>query len=180
MFLFESQALITNLIKLCENIFTFFKKITEVWILCCKYIKPLDIVENLITVENVENLLVVGSAVGFYSFLMERTDFIYEYLKKINKIFPKFLNVRISPFLEFYENSDGVLGNNFVQFVGNFQGARSGWPGFFARMFSCFYCRTTVAALFLGALTLNPLFFLSPLIAVAVGDFLHMLSRSRM
>jgi hypothetical protein len=127
---------------------------------------------NFLSLYHVFDSLLIGVVVGFWSFLMERTDFVYEYLKELVKILPKRMRVRITPLLEYYENSDGNYGENFLIFLGNFQGGRPGAPGFLARLLSCFYCRTTLLSIILSIVLLNPLFLLTPLFAVAVGKLL--------
>jgi hypothetical protein len=130
---------------------------------------------NFLSLYHVFDCVFIGVVVGFWSFLMEKTDFVYEYLKELVKILPRRIKARITPLLEYYENSGGDYGDNFLTFLGNFQGRRPGAPGFLSRLLSCFYCRTTALSIILSVICLNPLFLLTPFFAILIGKILFKL-----
>lgn len=108
--------------------------------------------------------LSVPISIGCIVFLIQETDFIYEYVSL-------FLGLtrlkRMSNALQFntYENSDGF--QNYVFFIGSVYGMKKNTFGFVCRLLSCFICLNcfisvlSVLLITKSAIMIFPCFFLS-------------------
>ena len=88
--------------------------------------------------ENINNYLVsLPISIGCVVFLIQQTNFIYEYAS----LFLKLINFQeIGRVLKFdtYENSSGF--ENYIMFIGSVYGVKNNIIGFFSRLITCFIC----------------------------------------
>lgn len=88
--------------------------------------------------ENINNYLVsLPISIGCVVFLIQQTNFIYEYAS----LFLKLINFQeIGRVLKFdtYENSNGF--ENYIMFIGSLYGVKNNITGFFSRLITCFIC----------------------------------------
>jgi hypothetical protein len=103
-------------------------------------------------------------SIGCFVFLIQQTDFIYEY----SSLFCNFLKIKTIPkWLNFhtYENSNSF--ENYISFLGSVYGAKKNILGFLCRLITCFICLNcflcvfSVLLLTKNILMIFPCFFLS-------------------
>ncbi len=81
--------------------------------------------------------LIISASIGSIVFLIQQTDFIYEYIS----LFCRFIkNNKIPNILNFstYENSNGF--ESYIYFIGSLYGIKKNLIGFVCRLLSCFIC----------------------------------------
>lgn len=91
------------------------------------------------------NILVLSTSIGCITFLVQQTDFIYEYVSLFfgHRIFQKFR--RFIKFEE-YENSNQF--ENYIMFLGSVYGIKKNTIGFICRLLTCFICLNCFLSLF--------------------------------
>jgi hypothetical protein len=103
-------------------------------------------------------------SIGCFVFLIQQTDFIYEY----SSLFCNFLKIKTIPkWLSFhtYENSNSF--ENYTAFLGSIYGVKKNVTGFLCRLITCFICLNcflcvfSVLLLTKNILMVFPCFFLS-------------------
>jgi hypothetical protein len=82
------------------------------------------------------DLFAIGLSIGAFVFLLQHTDFIFEYSRLFFSIFNSKKLDKFFKF-EFYENSQGY--NNYLEFLSS-RYVSAGLKGFFFRLISCFIC----------------------------------------
>lgn len=105
-------------------------------------------------------------SIGCVVFLIQQTDFIYEY----TSLFLKTLKLKfLCEILKFntYENSNGF--QNYIMFLASIYGIKKNAFGFLCRLLSCFICLNCFISVFSvllitkSAIMIFPCFFLSTL-----------------
>jgi len=110
-------------------------------------------------------LLAVPVSIGCFVFLIQQTDFIYEYLSFFSKIFKLNFVDFIFKF-DYYEKNSSKF-ENYISFVGSIFGTQKNLVGFVSRLLSCFICLNCFLSLIFIALIYNmyayflPCFFIS-------------------
>ena len=109
--------------------------------------------------------LQVAISVGSFVFLVQQTDFIFEYTKLFLKLAR---NKRLEKFLKFdyYQNSTGY--SNYLEFISSRDWSHNGLMAFLAKLISCFLCLncllSLIVSLFLGINMFLVYYFLSVII----------------
>ena len=115
--------------------------------------------------EILSTTLQVAVSVGAFVFLVQQTDFIFEYAKLFlrltrNKSLEKFLK------FDYYQNSTGY--SNYVEFISSRDWSHNGLMAFTAKLASCFLCLncllSLIASLFLGINMFLVYYFLSVIV----------------
>lgn len=112
--------------------------------------------------ETIPSSLQISVTIGSLVFLIQQTDFIFEYMKLFltvtkNKSLEKLLK------FDYYQNSTGY--SNYIQFISSRDWSHNGLMAFFCKLVSCFICLncflSLVFSLFLGIDLFLVYFFLS-------------------
>jgi hypothetical protein len=108
----------------------------------------------------------ISISIGCIVFLVQQTDFIYEYSSVILRVLRLNFLYKLLQF-NVYENSSNF--QNYIFFIGSIQGVKKNALGFVCRLISCFICLNCFISVFSVLLvTKNPImifpcFFLSVL-----------------
>jgi hypothetical protein len=116
-------------------------------------------------------------SIGCIVFLVQQTDFVYEYCSMLLRILRL---KRISTFLKFdqYENSNSF--ENYIMFIGAVCGVKKNIVGFFSRLVTCFLCLNCFLSFLSGLLITKSIMLIMPgfLISVVVFYILFLIKRS--
>jgi len=121
--------------------------------------------------------LFLSISIGCIVFLIQQTDFIYEYAS----LFLKLTNFKeAGKFLKFdtYENSNGF--ENYIMFIGSVYGVKNNIIGFISRLITCFLCLNCLLSVLAGLLITKNIMIIMPcfLISVIVFYILFLIKRS--
>jgi hypothetical protein len=121
--------------------------------------------------------LFLSISIGCIVFLIQQTDFIYEYAS----LFLKLTNFKeVGKFLKFdtYENSNGF--ENYIMFIGSVYGVKNNIIGFISRLITCFLCLNCLLSVLAGLLITKNIMIIMPcfLISVIVFYILFLIKRS--
>jgi hypothetical protein len=121
--------------------------------------------------------LFLSISIGCVVFLIQQTDFVYEY----SSMFLKTLNLKkVSAFLKFdqYENSNSF--ENYIMFIGAVCGVKKNIVGFLSRLITCFLCLNCFLSFLAGLLITKNIMLIMPgfLISVVVFYTLFLIKRS--
>jgi hypothetical protein len=121
--------------------------------------------------------LFLSISIGCIVFLIQQTDFVYEYAS----MFLRILKLKkVSAFLKFdqYENSNSF--ENYIMFIGAVCGIKKNIVGFFSRLITCFLCLNCFLSFLAGLLFTKNIMFIMPgfLISVVVFYTLFLIKRS--
>jgi hypothetical protein len=90
-----------------------------------------------------ENYIYLPISIGCIVFLIQQTDFIYEYTSMFSNLFRiKYLQNKFKT----YENSNNY--ENYISFVGSVHGVKKNITGFICRLATCFICLNCFLSLF--------------------------------
>lgn len=116
---------------------------------------------------SIEDFLVLSTSIGCFVFLLQNTDFVYEY----GSLFCQALKLKkLDIFLKFDQyKSNSSKFENYISFLGSVFGVKSSLIGFILRLLSCFICLSCFISLafniILGSiLYFFPCFFISIII----------------
>lgn len=106
--------------------------------------------------------------IGCIVFLIQQTDFIYEYCSLVLRSLSL---SRISDMLQFssYENSTSFT--NYISFLGSVYGVKKNMLGFACRLLSCFICLNCFISVFSVLLITNSLIMVFPCFLLSVLTF---------
>jgi len=121
--------------------------------------------------------LFLSISIGCAVFLIQQTDFVYEY----SSILMRILKLkRVSAFLKFdqYENSNNF--ENYIMFIGAVCGIKKNIVGFFSRLITCFLCLSCFFSFLAGLLITKNIMLIMPsfLISIVVFYILFLIKRS--
>jgi hypothetical protein len=121
--------------------------------------------------------LLLSISIGCIVFLIQQTDFVYEYASMPLKT----LNLKkVSAFLKFdqYENSSSF--ENYIMFIGVVCGVKKNIVGFASRLVTCFLCLNCFLSFLAGLLITKNIMLIMPsfLISVIVFYILFLIKRS--
>jgi|LauGreDrversion4_2_1035121.scaffolds.fasta_scaffold01389_8 hypothetical protein len=105
-----------------------------------------------------EEFLILPISIGSFVFLLQNTDFVYEYGSLLCQIF-KLKKLDIFLKFEQYRSNSGKF-DNYISFLGSVFGAKNNFFGFLARLLSCFICLSCFISLTFNFLFGNALYFL--------------------
>lgn len=112
--------------------------------------------------ENILNILQISITIGSLVFLVQQTDFIFEYSKLLFTLTKKKTLEKLLKF-DYYQNSNGY--SNYIHFISSRDWSHNGLVAFFCKLISCFVCLncllSLVFSLFLGTGLFLVYFFLS-------------------
>jgi hypothetical protein len=116
---------------------------------------------------SLEDFLVLSISIGSFVFLLQNTDFIYEY----GSLFCQTLKLKkLDIFLKFdqYKSNSNKF-ENYIGFLGSVFGTKNSLVGFITRLLSCFICLSCfislAANIVIGSvLYFFPCFFISVVI----------------
>lgn len=119
--------------------------------------------------ELLENFLYLPISIGCFVFLIQQTDFIYEYSSLFSRILRlKFIDSFLK--LEYYEKNSANF-ENYVVFIGSVFGAKKNLTGFISRLISCFICLSCFLSLISVLAIYNSLYFFLPCFFIAAIVF---------
>jgi hypothetical protein len=113
------------------------------------------------------DFILMSISIGYVVFLIQKTDFIYEYANLFLRLI-KAKKLLIIMNIEGYEKTD--LYKNFIEYLSGIYSGNKNVTGFIVRLSSCFICLSTVLNIFLF-LFLNSLIFVFPGACVSVITF---------
>jgi hypothetical protein len=121
--------------------------------------------------------LFLSISIGCVVFLVQQTDFVYEYCSMLLRILRL---KKISAFLKFdqYENSNSF--ENYIMFIGAVCGVKKNIVGFLSRLITCFLCLNCFFSFLAGLLITKNTILIMPsfLISVVVFYILFLIKRS--
>jgi hypothetical protein len=121
--------------------------------------------------------LFLSISIGCVVFLVQQTDFVYEYCSMLLRILRL---KKISAFLKFdqYENSNSF--ENYIMFIGAVCGVKKNIVGFLSRLITCFLCLNCFFSFLAGLLITKNIMLIMPsfLISVVVFYILFLIKRS--
>jgi len=121
--------------------------------------------------------LFLSISIGCVVFLVQQTDFVYEYCSMLLRTLRL---KRISTFLKFdqYENSNSF--ENYIMFIGAVCGVKKNIVGFLSRLITCFLCLNCFFSFLAGLLITKNIMLIMPsfLISVVVFYILFLIKRS--
>ena len=121
-------------------------------------------IKNIAHNKNMEDFIYLAISIGCIVFLIQQTDFIYEYLNLFTKIL-KINTLRSLLKFDSYENSNNF--ENYVSFIGSVYGIKKNTIGFISRLITCFICLNCFLSFFSvllitkNVMIIFPCFFLS-------------------
>lgn len=119
--------------------------------------------------ELLQNFLYLPISIGCFVFLVQKTDFIYEYSCLFSRILRlKFIDLVLK--LEYYEKNSANF-ENYISFIGSVFGARKDLIGFLSRLLSCFLCLSCFLSLISVLAIYNNLYFFLPCFFIAAIVF---------
>ena len=92
-----------------------------------------------------QDYIIIGISIGCIVFLIQQTDFVYEYLSLLFKIL-KLNSLHQKLNFQTYENSQGF--ETYIGFIGSIYGVKKNSLGFFCRLITCFICLNCFLSLF--------------------------------
>lgn len=119
--------------------------------------------------ELLENFLYLPISIGCFVFLIQQTDFIYEYSSLFSRILRlKFIDSFLK--LEYYEKNSTNF-ENYVVFIGSVFGVKKNLIGFISRLVSCFICLSCFLSLISVLVVYGSLYFFLPCFFIAAIVF---------
>ena len=112
--------------------------------------------------------LLLSISIGCIVFLIQQTDFVYEYASMLLRI----LNLKkVSAFLKFdqYENSNNF--ENYIMFIGATCGVKKNIVGFTSRLVTCFICLNCFLSFLAGLLITKNIMLIMPSFLISVIVF---------
>jgi hypothetical protein len=112
--------------------------------------------------------ILLSITIGCIVFLVQQTDFIYEYLS----LFFNLIRFKeIGRFLKFdtYENSNGF--ENYIIFLGSVYGVKNNVFGFITRLITCFLCLNWLLCVLAGLLITKNIMLIMPSFLISVIIF---------
>lgn len=102
----------------------------------------------------------IALSIGSFVFLLQQTDFIYEYGSLLCQIFKlKKLDLFLK-FDHYRSNSDKF--ETYISFLGSFFGVKNNFIGFFVRLLSCFICLSCFMSLIINLLINSSILYILP------------------
>lgn len=114
------------------------------------------------------DFIILGISIGSLVFLLQKTDFIFEY----SQFFIKFL--RLSSFfkLDYYKNNKTIECESYFEFICFINATNKGFFGFICRLLSCGICLNCFLSLFLCSfIFFKPLLFLFTFFCAIISYF---------
>lgn len=112
--------------------------------------------------------LILSISIGCIVFLIQQTDFVYEYASILSSILRlKFIDNLLK--FDYYEKNS-IQFENYISFLGSVYGVKKNIVGFVCRLLTCFICLNCFLSLSLtliitkSVLTIFPCFLLSVII----------------
>lgn len=106
---------------------------------------------------SIEDFLVLSISIGSFVFLLQNTDFFYEY----GSLLCNFLKLKkldsLLKFDQYKANSNQF--DNYISFLGSVFGAKNNVLGFLLRLISCFICLNCFMSLVYNAVLGSMLYF---------------------
>lgn len=110
-------------------------------------------------------LVFLSITIGSIVFLIQQTDFIYEYLSLFLNLI-RFKEIGVLLKFDSYQNSNGF--ENYIMFIGSVYGVKNNVIGFFCRLLTCFICLNCVASIFSVLAITNQIIYVFPCFIISI------------
>jgi len=121
--------------------------------------------------------LFLSISIGCIVFLIQQTDFVYEYSSMLLRILKL---KKVSAFFKFdqYENSNSF--ENYIMFIGAVCGVKKNIAGFLSRLITCFLCLNCFLSFLAGLFITKNIMLIMPCFLISVMAFytLFLIKRS--
>ena len=127
---------------------------------------------------SIETILLLAISVGCLVFLIQQTDFVYEYLSLLSRFLGlKFIDNALK--FEYYEKNS-IQFENYIMFLGSVYGVKKNLIGFVCRLLTCFICLNCFLSLWLVLIITKSVVVIFPcfLLSVIVYFILFSIKRS--
>jgi hypothetical protein len=117
-------------------------------------------------IQAIQEFLFLPISIGSFVFLLQKTDFVYEYFS----LFSRVLGLKnIDSYLkfEYYEKNSSQF-QNYISFLGSIYGVRKNILGFFCRLISCFLCLSCFLSLVFVILLYKSMYLVFPCFVISV------------
>lgn len=131
-----------------------------------------------------ENAIIYGASIGSIVFLIQKTDFIFEYLNLaiffFEKCFFKLTSTRKYLLLEEYKNLENPEDySSYVEFFSALNGFAPGLQGFLCKLISCFICLSCFLTVPVGLLFIKEsLVFICFIVSIIIYFILFKIQKS--
>lgn len=117
-------------------------------------------------IQAIQDFLFLPISIGSFVFLLQQTDFVYEYFS----LFSRTLGLKsIDSYLkfEYYEKNTSQF-QNYISFLGSIYGVKKNLLGFTCRLVSCFLCLSCFLSLVFVLLLYKSIYLIFPCFVISV------------
>ena len=127
--------------------------------------------------EEIIYLFAISTSIGSFVFLIQQTDFIYEYVS----LFSRLVKLKYIDFVlkfEHYEKNSSSF-ENYIQFIGSVFGVKKNLAGFICRLLSCFICLSCFLSLVSTTILYKNIYYFFPCFFISVVIYFILFSIKR-
>ena len=117
-------------------------------------------------IQAIQDFLFLPISIGSFVFLLQQTDFVYEYLSLFSRTFG-LKNIDSCLKFEYYEKNTSQF-QNYISFLGSVYGVRKSPLGFACRLISCFLCLSCFLSLIFVLLLYKSVYLVFPCFVISV------------
>jgi hypothetical protein len=117
-------------------------------------------------IQIIQDFLFLPISVGSFVFLLQQTDFLYEYGSLFTKTF-RLKNIDSFLKFEYYEKNSSQF-QNYISFLGSIYGIKKNFIGFLCRLLSCFICLNCFLSLALVIILYKNIYLIFPCFVISV------------
>jgi hypothetical protein len=121
-------------------------------------------------IQAIQEFLFLPISIGSFVFLLQKTDFVYEYFSLFSRTFG-LKNIDSYLKFEYYEKNSSQF-QNYISFLGSIYGVRKNILGFFCRLISCFLCLSCFLSLVFVILLYKSMYLVFPCFVISVLIYL--------
>lgn len=113
------------------------------------------------------NFFLISVSIGSIVFLIQKTDFICEYLKLTSILLKKEKHLSLLR-ITHYEKSN--VASNYIEFLASVYGSKNTLQGFLLRLVSCFFCLICFTSIWFNVF-FGKLILICPMFLLAVSTY---------
>lgn len=117
-------------------------------------------------IQAIQEFLFLPISIGSFVFLLQKTDFVYEYFSLFSRTFG-LKNIDSYLKFEYYEKNSSQF-QSYISFLGSIYGVRKNILGFVCRLISCFLCLSCFLSLVFVLLLYKSVYLVFPCFVISV------------
>jgi hypothetical protein len=123
-------------------------------------------------IDTLHEFLFLPISIGSFVFLLQQTDFVYEYGSLFSRLF-KLKSIDYILKFEYYEKNSSSF-ENYISFIGSVYGVKKNLLGFICRLLSCFICLSCFLSFLLVLVLFKTIYLIFPCFVISVMIYLFL------